>query len=156
MKIQKGISWNVLKLKQRSASQLHAQTFCTIMKQNFLFRLVENGLIPSFYVTAMIWQTKSTHQEDPRLKILHGLLDETIRCLREYIQGMKIKLVFNLDEVEMSEWEDRKIGRSEGKSNRPEDDGWSDDTSSHITKCEIWNVKCEMWNVKCEMWNTYW
>jgi hypothetical protein len=35
-------------------------------------------------------------------------LDETIRCLRDHVQGMKFELVFNLDEVGISEWEYRK------------------------------------------------
>jgi hypothetical protein len=35
-------------------------------------------------------------------------LDETIRCLREYVHGMKAELVFNLDEAGMSDWDDRK------------------------------------------------
>jgi hypothetical protein len=35
-------------------------------------------------------------------------LDETIYCRREYVQGIKKELVFNLDEVGLSEWEDRK------------------------------------------------
>jgi hypothetical protein len=42
------------------------------------------------------------------LEIARAFLDETTRCLREQVQGMKAELVFNLDEVGMSEWEDRK------------------------------------------------
>jgi hypothetical protein len=55
---------------------------------------------------------------------------------------MKAELVFNLDKVgkvDMSEWEDRKIGRSKGQENdRPEDDGQSYDTSSRIRKREAY------------------
>jgi hypothetical protein len=53
-------------------------------------------------------ETKSTPEEDLRLKVPRAFLDEMICCLREYIQEMKSELVFNLDEVGMSEWEDRK------------------------------------------------
>jgi hypothetical protein len=53
-------------------------------------------------------ETKSTRKEDTRLEVLRAFLDETIRCLREYVHGMKAELVFDLDEMGMSEWEDRK------------------------------------------------
>jgi hypothetical protein len=53
-------------------------------------------------------EVKSTPQEDARLEVPRVFLDETIRCLREYVKGMTAELVFNLDEVGVSEWEDRK------------------------------------------------
>jgi hypothetical protein len=53
-------------------------------------------------------ETKSTPQEDARLEISRIFLDKTVRCLGEYVHGMKAELVFNLDEVGVSEWEDRK------------------------------------------------
>jgi hypothetical protein len=53
-------------------------------------------------------ETKSTSQEDTRLEVPCAFLDETIRCLREHVHGMKGELVFNLNEVDMSEWENRK------------------------------------------------
>jgi hypothetical protein len=52
MNIQKGKSWNKLKLKQRSASQSHVQTFRTIVNQNIPVRLAEDWFTPSFEVTA--------------------------------------------------------------------------------------------------------
>jgi hypothetical protein len=51
---------------------------------------------------------KSTPQERTRLEVPRVFLDETISCLRDFVQGMKADLVFNLDEVGMSDWEDRK------------------------------------------------
>jgi hypothetical protein len=51
-------------------------------------------------------EIKSTSQENTRLEVLRAFLDEAIRCLREYVHGMKAELMFNLDEVDMSEWED--------------------------------------------------
>jgi hypothetical protein len=48
-------------------------------------------------------ETKSTPQEDARLEMPRTFLNETICCLREHVQGMKTELVFNLDEVGMSE-----------------------------------------------------
>jgi hypothetical protein len=53
-------------------------------------------------------ETKSTSQEDTRLEVPRAFLNEMICCLTEYVDGMKAELVFNLDEVGMSEWEDRK------------------------------------------------
>jgi hypothetical protein len=51
---------------------------------------------------------KSTPQERPALEVSREFLDETTHCLRENVHAMKVELVFNLDEVGMSEWEDRK------------------------------------------------
>jgi hypothetical protein len=34
-----------------------------------------------------------------------AFLDETICSLREYVHGVKVELVFDLEEVTMSEWE---------------------------------------------------
>jgi hypothetical protein len=53
-------------------------------------------------------ETKSTPQEDARLEIPRIFLDETVRYLGEYVHGMKAELVFNLGEVRVSEWENRK------------------------------------------------
>jgi hypothetical protein len=50
-----------------------------------------------------LFETKNTPQENARLEMAHAFLDETICCLREHVQGMKTELVFNLDEVGMSE-----------------------------------------------------
>jgi hypothetical protein len=52
--------------------------------------------------------SKTTPQERARLEVSGVFLDETISCLREFVQGMKAEQVFNLDEVYMSDWEDRK------------------------------------------------
>jgi hypothetical protein len=53
-------------------------------------------------------QKKSTTQEGTRLEVPRVFLDETISCLREFVQRMKAELILNLDEVGMSDWEDRK------------------------------------------------
>jgi hypothetical protein len=51
---------------------------------------------------------KSTPQGHPRLEVAREFLDETTSDVRGHFHRMKVKLVFNLDEVGMSEWEDRK------------------------------------------------
>jgi hypothetical protein len=48
-------------------------------------------------------EMKNTAQEHSRLEVPRAFLDETICCLRDYVQGMKAELVSNLDEVGMSE-----------------------------------------------------
>jgi hypothetical protein len=53
-------------------------------------------------------ERKSTPQEEARLEVPRVFLEETICCLHDYVKGMKIELVFNFDEVGISEWEDRK------------------------------------------------
>jgi hypothetical protein len=46
---------------------------------------------------------KSIRQKETRLEALCAFLDETMRCLREHVNEMKGKMVFNPDEVSM--WE---------------------------------------------------
>jgi hypothetical protein len=55
-----------------------------------------------------VTETKSTPQEDTRLEAPRAFLDEAVHHLREYVQGMKAELVFNLDEVAISKRENRK------------------------------------------------
>jgi hypothetical protein len=57
-------------------------------------------------------ETKSTPQEDAILEVLRAFLDETVNYLREHVQGMKAELSFHLDEVGMSEWEDRNVRKA--------------------------------------------
>jgi hypothetical protein len=74
---------------------------------------ISRGWVDSFILRHRndLAETKSTPQEDTRLEVPHVFLKETIRCLREYVQGMKVKLIFHLDEVGVSEWEDRRTRR---------------------------------------------
>jgi hypothetical protein len=51
---------------------------------------------------------KSTPQEEPRLQVPPIFVDETIRCVHEAVNDCPSDFVFNLDEVAISEWEDRK------------------------------------------------
>jgi hypothetical protein len=51
---------------------------------------------------------QNTSQEHPRLEVPREFLDETTCDLREHVHATKAELVFNLAEVGMSEWEDRK------------------------------------------------
>jgi hypothetical protein len=73
-------------------------------------RSVSKGWVDSFILRheADLTERKSTPQEEVRLEVPRLLLDETIPRLRHHVQGMKAELVFNLDEVDISKWEDRK------------------------------------------------
>jgi hypothetical protein len=51
---------------------------------------------------------RSLPQEDLRLVIPRAYLEDHIRLMREHITGKFSELVFNLDEVGSSDWEDRK------------------------------------------------
>jgi hypothetical protein len=46
-------------------------------------------------------ETKSTPEDDVRLEVPRAFLDETVNGLREHIQGMKTKLIVNLEEIRM-------------------------------------------------------
>jgi hypothetical protein len=51
---------------------------------------------------------KSTPQEKPRLQVPRIFLEETIRNMQEAVNRRLSDFVFNLDEIAISEWEDRK------------------------------------------------
>jgi hypothetical protein len=53
-------------------------------------------------------EKKSSPQQETRLQVPRVFLEETIRMMHETIQGRPSELVFNLDEVGISDWEDRK------------------------------------------------
>jgi hypothetical protein len=49
----------------------------------------------------------SSPQEEPRLQVPRIFLEETICSLHETFHACPVDLVFNLDEVGISDWEDR-------------------------------------------------
>jgi hypothetical protein len=51
---------------------------------------------------------KSVPQKDQRLQVAEAFLYKPVHDLKEYVQGCTTELVFNLDEVDISDWEDRK------------------------------------------------
>jgi hypothetical protein len=55
---------------------------------------------------------KSTRQEQRRLQFPQIFLDETVCCMQETVNDHPSHFVFNLDEVGISEWEDRKSKKS--------------------------------------------
>jgi hypothetical protein len=66
---------------------------------------ISPGLVDSFILPHRdeLAETKSTPQEAARLEIPRIFLDETVRFLGKHVQGMKGELVFNLEEVGVSE-----------------------------------------------------
>jgi hypothetical protein len=52
-------------------------------------------------------KTKSTPQEAQRVEVPRCFLNETVQYINEFVNGLPTKLIFNLDEVGISEWEDR-------------------------------------------------
>jgi hypothetical protein len=53
-------------------------------------------------------EKKSSPQEQPRLQVPRVFLKETMRSVHEAGQGCAVEFVLNLDEVKISDWEDRK------------------------------------------------
>jgi hypothetical protein len=58
-----------------------------------------------------IIQVKSVGQEEQCLQVRRAFLDRTVRNLNEHVQGSAAKLVFDLGEAGISDWEDRKTKR---------------------------------------------
>jgi hypothetical protein len=81
-------------------------------------RSISRRWVDSFILRhkADLFETKSTPQEDARLEVPRAFLDEMVNYLREHVQGIKSELVFNLDEVGMSEC--RNVGMSECRNGR--------------------------------------
>jgi hypothetical protein len=77
-------------------------------------------------------EAKRIRKENAKVEVLRAYPHETTRCLREQVQGAKAELVSNLDDVGMSEWEDRR----EKKVIAPPDDEQTYDISSRIKKCQ--------------------
>jgi hypothetical protein len=59
-------------------------------------------------------QTTSTPQAEQRLQVARAFLESILRELNEHVQGCVSELVFNLDEVGISDWEDRKTRKVVG------------------------------------------
>jgi hypothetical protein len=55
-----------------------------------------------------IFKTKSVPQEQQRLQVPRMFRERTVQNLKEHVQGCVVELVFNRDEVGISDWEDRK------------------------------------------------
>jgi hypothetical protein len=53
---------------------------------------------------------KSFPQGEQRLQVSQASVHKTVQDLKEYVQRCTIELGLNLDEVGISEWEDRKTG----------------------------------------------
>jgi hypothetical protein len=69
------------------------------------------GWVISFvgHHSGQIFKTKGTPQEQQRLPVPRMFLERTVQDLEEHISGWMAELVFNLDEADISDWEDRKV-----------------------------------------------
>jgi hypothetical protein len=57
-------------------------------------------------------QTPSTPQEEEHVQVPRTFLERTVHDLNGHVQGCRAVLVLNLDEVGISEWEDRNTKRA--------------------------------------------
>ena len=73
------------------------------------FAAVTDGWVDSFLSrrNGELFEAISQPQENLRLEVPRLFLDTMIECLTEHVPGCCAELVFNLDEVGISEWEDR-------------------------------------------------
>jgi hypothetical protein len=71
---------------------------------------VSRGWVHSFILPhdAELTEKKSSPQEEPRLQVPRIFLEETIGSMHETLQRCPADFVFNLDEVGISDWKDRK------------------------------------------------
>jgi hypothetical protein len=67
------------------------------------------GLIPSVVATLTKYAKPKVHRKSSQAsRFPHCFLDKTVACIAQFVHGQPTELVFNLDEVSISEWEDRK------------------------------------------------
>jgi hypothetical protein len=75
------------------------------------FKIKSNRELVNFFDlrhSEKVTATKSCPQEGQRSQGPEAFLERIIQDLHEYIQGCVAELVFNLDEVDISDWEDCK------------------------------------------------
>jgi hypothetical protein len=56
---------------------------------------------------AELFETKSSPQENQRFEVPRVFVEAAIEAVRTHVQNASANLVFNLDEIGISEWEDR-------------------------------------------------
>jgi hypothetical protein len=101
------LDWIEQKAEQSTpVGKTEIKDYCTTQ----LIVLITRGWVNSFVLrhSDQIFTTKSTPQEQQRLQVSRMFLERTEQNLKEHIQGCVAELVFNLDEVGISDWEDRK------------------------------------------------
>jgi hypothetical protein len=74
---------------------------------------ITRGWIDSFVTrhSEQLFETKSVPQENPRLEVPRAFLDAAVEGFRAHVHGACAELVFDLDEIGISEWEDRAARR---------------------------------------------
>jgi hypothetical protein len=94
-------------IKDHSTSQFHVP--------------ITRGWVNSFVLRypGKIVQTKSSPQEEQCLQGPQVFLERTVSNVNEDVQGCTAELVFNLDEVGISDWEDRKARKVVVSYRRP-------------------------------------
>jgi hypothetical protein len=70
---------------------------------------ITKGWVDSFRTrhAKQLFETKRALQENPRLELPRVFLQAWLHGFRDHIHQACAELVFNLDEIEISEWEDR-------------------------------------------------
>jgi hypothetical protein len=58
-----------------------------------------------------LFETKSVPQENPRLDVPRAFLEAATDGFRDHIHNACAELLFNLEEIGISEWEDRRARR---------------------------------------------
>jgi ribosomal protein L11 methylase PrmA len=92
--------------KSTAVSKTEINDYCMRQFKASIIR----GLVNSFILRhpGDIVQTKSVLQEQQRFQVPRVFLDRIVQNLNEHVQRRVAELLFNLDEVGISDWEDRK------------------------------------------------
>jgi hypothetical protein len=79
--------------------------YCLTQIQIQITRGRMNSLV--FHHSSEVIQTRSTPRKEQLLRVPRTFLERTIRDLNKHVQGCVAELVFNLDEIDISDLEDR-------------------------------------------------
>jgi hypothetical protein len=99
--------WIQQKAEQsRPVRKTEIKDYCTAQLKVSITR----GWVNSFVLrhSDQIFKTKSTPQEQQRLQVPRMFLERIVQDLKEHVQRCVVELVFNFDEVGISDWENRK------------------------------------------------
>jgi transposase len=99
------LNWIQQKAEQSTpVEKTEIKNYCTTQVKVLLTR----GWVNSFVLrhSDQIFKTKSTSQEQQCLQVPRMFLERTVQDLKEHVQKYVAELVFNLDEVGLSDWED--------------------------------------------------
>jgi hypothetical protein len=127
----------------KAACQLREKKSRITARVNCKFQSLAAAYIRSFFATRRKSFKKNSPEEEQHLQVPRVFLERTVQSLNEYVQGCTAELVFNLDEVGILDWENRKARKVVVPATMPAMRGQTrHDTARNISKAETYLGDC--------------